>query len=266
MDQPHLVKPGAKVKLKDWPTDDTGPFKKKPDAAEATAKNVERLGQLQQALYAEGKRALLVVLQGMDTSGKDGTISHVFSAVNPQGCAVTSFKAPSQVELAHDYLWRVHAATPPRGMITIFNRSHYESVLVERVQKLVPKDVWSRRYEHINHFERLLSDEGTRVVKFFLHISKDEQRKRLQERLDEPDKNWKWDPGDLDQRKVWDDYHQAYEDLLERCSTDDAPWYIIPADHKWYRNWAIGEVIVETLSEMRPEYPRVKLPKKMKIE
>src|SRR3954468_5003610 len=156
MDQRHLVKPGAKVKLKDRPTDDTAPFKKKSDAAEATARNVELLSKLQQALYAEDKRALLVVLQGMDTSGKDGTISHVFSAVNPQGCAVKSFEAPSHLELAHDYLWRVHAATPARGMITIFNRSHYESVLIERVQKLVPKEVWSRPYDHLNHFERLL--------------------------------------------------------------------------------------------------------------
>jgi PPK2 family polyphosphate:nucleotide phosphotransferase len=263
--QQYVVKRGAKVRLSRVATDETGPFKDKADAADATAANLERLGELQQRLYGEAKRALLIVLQGMDTSGKDGTIRHVFGGVNPQGCSVASFKAPTPIELAHDYLWRVHAATPARGMITIFNRSHYESVLVERVLKLVPKKVWSRRYDHINQFERLLSDEGTTILKFFLHISKKEQKKRLQDRLDDPSKHWKFDVRDLDMRKRWDQYAAAYEDALSRCSTDYAPWYMIPADHKWYRNWAISDVIVRTLEKMKPRYPEVKLPKDLKI-
>jgi PPK2 family polyphosphate:nucleotide phosphotransferase len=264
--QQYLVKRGEKIRLSRVPTDDTQPFKNKADAADATAANLERLGELQQRLYGEAKRSLLIVLQGMDTSGKDGTIRHVFGGVNPQGCSVASFKAPTPIELAHDYLWRVHAQVPARGMITIFNRSHYESVLVERVQDLVPKKVWSRRYDQINQFERLLADEGTTILKFFLHISKKEQKQRLEDRLDDPSKHWKFDLHDLDVRKQWDQYTAAYEDALSRCSTDYAPWYAIPADHKWYRNWAISDVIVRTLEKMKPEYPTVKLPKKLRID
>jgi PPK2 family polyphosphate:nucleotide phosphotransferase len=264
--QQYLVKPRAKVRLSRVASDETAPFKDKADAADATAANLERLGELQQRLYGEAKRALLIILQGMDTSGKDGTIRHVFSGVNPQGCSVASFKAPTPIELAHDYLWRIHQATPPRGMITIFNRSHYESVLVERVQDIVPKKIWSRRYDQINQFERLLSDEGTTILKFFLHISKREQKRRLQDRLDDPSKHWKWDSHDLDVRKQWDQYAAAYEDALSRCSTDYAPWYMIPADHKWYRNWAISDVIVRTLEKIKPQFPKAKLPKDLKIE
>jgi PPK2 family polyphosphate:nucleotide phosphotransferase len=192
----------------------------------------------------------------MDAGGKDGAVDHVFSGVNPQGCNVTSFKAPSSNELAHDYLWRIHAATPRRGMIGIFNRSHYESVLVERVQELVPREVWSRRYDHINHFEKLLSDEGVTILKFFLHISKEEQRKRMQARLADPTKNWKFDPNDLVVRKQWDAYMQAYQDAIEQCSTKRAPWYIIPSDHKWFRNWVISDTIVRTMEKLDLNYPK----------
>jgi PPK2 family polyphosphate:nucleotide phosphotransferase len=252
---PHTVRPGHKVRLGKIPADDTGKFKDKDHARDASEKNLARLTALQQVLYAEGKRSVLVVLQAMDTGGKDGTIRHVFTGVNPAGCSVVSFKVPSADELAHDYLWRIHRATPARGMITIFNRSHYESVLIERVHKLVPEQTWKRRYDHINAFEKLLSDEGTTILKFFLHISKGEQMKRLRARLDDPQKNWKFNEGDLAERKLWGNYQAAYEDALTKCSTDHAPWHIIPADHKWYRNWAIGDTIVRTLERMKLKYP-----------
>jgi len=255
-DSPYLVTPGSKVKLSDHPTDDTGKFKDKDEAAPATRKNVERLGELQELLYAEAKRALLVVFQAMDTGGKDGAIEHVFSAVDPQGCQVTAFKAPTPLELSHDFLWRVHAAVPPMRMIGIFNRSHYESVLIERVKNLVPEKVWSKRYDHINEFERLLSEEGTVVVKFFLHISKDEQKRRLEARLENPDKQWKFDPGDLVERGHWDDYMEAYQDALRKCSTKNAPWYIVPADRKWFRNWVVSDVLVRTLEELDMKLPK----------
>ena len=198
---------------------------------------------------------MLIVVQAMDTGGKDGAIEHVFSGVNPQGCDVTSFKQPTHVEAAHDFLWRVHAAAPRQGMIGIFNRSHYEDVLVVRVHDLVPKHVWSKRYEHINRFEQLLTDSGTTVIKFFLHISKGEQKDRLQSRLDDPKKHWKFDPGDLKERAHWDDYQSAYEDVLRKCSTAAAPWYIVPSDHKWFRNWVISDTIVRTLRKLNPQYP-----------
>jgi PPK2 family polyphosphate:nucleotide phosphotransferase len=251
----HTVRPGHKVRLNKIATDDTGKSKDKDDAHDAAEKNLGKLSELQQVLYAEGKRSVLVVLQAMDTGGKDGTIRHVFTGVNPAGCSVVSFKAPSAEELAHDYLWRIHRATPARGMITIFNRSHYESVLIERVHKLVPDEVWKRRYDHINAFEKLLTDEGTTILKFFLHISKEEQLKRLRARLEDPEKNWKFNEGDLAERKLWDKYQAAYEDALTKCSTDYAPWHVIPADHKWYRNWAIGDTIVRTMERMKLKYP-----------
>jgi len=256
IDSPYLVEPGKKSKLAKRKTDDTGPFRNKQDAVEVTQKNLDRLFQLQEILYAENKRSLLIVLQGMDTSGKDGTIDHVFSGVNPQGCAVVSFKAPSAAELAHDYLWRIHIHAPSRGMLTIFNRSHYESVLVERVHEIVPESVWSRRYGHINDFERLLADEGTVILKFFLHISREEQKRRLEARLNDPDKNWKFDPQDLEERKLWDEYWEAYEDALEKCSTEYGPWYVVPADKKWFRNWVVSDTIVRTLEKMKLKIPR----------
>jgi PPK2 family polyphosphate:nucleotide phosphotransferase len=251
----YLVRPGKKFSLKDQPTDDTGPFDDKDEAAKAIEKNLARLHELQEVLYAEAKHAVLVVVQAIDAGGKDGAIEHVFSGVNPQGCAVTSFKKPTPLELAHDFLWRIHAAVPPRGMIGIFNRSHYESVLVERVKKFVPKDVWSKRYDHINEFERVLADEGVTILKFFLHISKDEQKCRLEKRLADPAKNWKFNPADLEERKLWDDYQDAYDDMLERCSTDYAPWYVVPADRKWFRNWVLSETIVHTMEALDMKFP-----------
>jgi PPK2 family polyphosphate:nucleotide phosphotransferase len=252
----YLVRPGKKFALKGFPTDETGPFDSKDDAAKAVEKNLSRLHDLQEVLYAEGKHALLVVFQAIDAGGKDGAIEHVFSGVNPQGCSVTSFKRPTELELAHDFLWRIHNAVPPRGMIGIFNRSHYESVLVERVKKLVPKDVWSKRYDHINEFERMLADSGVTIIKFFLHISKDEQKERLQKRLDDPAKNWKFNPADLDERKLWDEYQAAFDDMLERCSTDYAPWYCVPADRKWFRNWVLSETIVHTMGALDMKFPK----------
>ena len=252
---PHRVPTTGKFKLAKINTAYTGRFKDKQTAATATRKLSDKLGDLQDRFYAEAKRALLVVLQAMDTGGKDGTIKSVFDSVDPQGCQVTSFKSPSTLELAHDYLWRIHAAAPAKGMIGIFNRSHYESLLVERVRQLVPRAVWRRRYAHVNEFERILTDEGTVILKFFLHISKDEQKRRLESRLSDSHKNWKFDPADLAERKRWDDYQHAYEDALRKTSTDHAPWYVIPADKKWYRNWAVSDVIVRTLEKLNPKYP-----------
>jgi PPK2 family polyphosphate:nucleotide phosphotransferase len=215
-----------------------------------------RLDDLQGALYAESKRSLLVVLQARDAGGKDGTIRRVFSSMNPQGCAVSAFKAPSPVELAHDFLWRVHAAVPARGMIGIFNRSHYEDVLAVRVHKLVPKKVWKERYDQINDFERMLTENGVTILKFFLHISKEEQRVRLSERLTDPSKNWKFQAGDLDERELWDEYTRAYLDVFRKCSTKDAPWFLVPADRKHARDYLVLEKIVSTLEEMDPKYPK----------
>jgi PPK2 family polyphosphate:nucleotide phosphotransferase len=255
IDSPYLVTPGKGFRLKDVPTGDQGRFKDKEAAAAPTAKNLEALDELQERLYAEAKRALLVIFQAMDCGGKDGAIEHVFSGVNPQGCIVASFKAPSSRELSQDFLWRIHAAVPPRGMIGIFNRSHYESVLVERVRELVPKKVWEKRYDHINHFEQMLVDEGMTILKFFLHISKDEQKRRLQARLDDPTKHWKFNVADLKERQYWEDYQSAYQDALSRCSTRYAPWYVVPANRKWYRNWVISDTIVRAMKKMNPQYP-----------
>jgi PPK2 family polyphosphate:nucleotide phosphotransferase len=215
----------------------------------------DRLRDLQAVLWAEGKHALLIILQAMDAGGKDGTIKHVMRGVNPQGCQVTGFKVPTQEELDHDFLWRVHKAVPRRGYIGIFNRSHYEDVLVVRVDELVPEAVWRQRYEQINHFEKLLADTGTTILKFYLHISKQEQRERFEARLDDPHKNWKFSMGDLEKRAQWDDYMEAYNEALSRCSTPWAPWYVVPADHKWYRNAVISRILVETLEGLDMRYP-----------
>jgi PPK2 family polyphosphate:nucleotide phosphotransferase len=251
----YLVKPGKKVKLSKLDTSDKGKFKDKAEAQDASEKNLHKLKDLQDVLYAEARHALLVVFQAMDAGGKDGAIEHVFSGINPQGCQVTSFKAPTPLELAHDYLWRIHCAAPPKGMIGIFNRSHYESVLVERVKDLVPKHVWEKRYDHINEFERILADEGTVILKFFLHISAEEQKERLEARLHDSHKNWKFNVKDLEERRHWDSYIEAYEDALEKCSTEHAPWYIVPSDHKWFRNWVISDTIMRTLAELDMKYP-----------
>ena len=225
------------------------------EAEEQLDDNVKKLQDLQNLLYAEGKQAVLIVLQAMDAGGKDGTIRHVMGKLNPQGVKVASFKVPTSKELAHDFLWRIHQQTPGRGEITVFNRSHYEDVLVVRVHDLVPPAVWGARYDHINAFESLLSDNGVTIRKFFLHISKDEQRERFEKRLENPQKNWKFSRGDLRERKLWDDYMAAYEDTLSRCSTDHAPWYVIPADKKWYRNLIISQILVETLESLDMRYP-----------
>ena len=254
-DSPYLVEPGKKFKLSDRKTSETGPFQDKEEAEPVIRKNLENLHEMQDVLYAEGRHALLIVFQAMDAGGKDGAIDYVFSGVNPQGCSVTSFKKPTGEELAHDFLWRIHAAAPRKGMIGIFNRSHYESLLVERVRGIVPKSVWSARYEHVRNFERLLSDEGTTILKFFLHISKDEQKERLQKRLADPHKNWKFDPSDLEERQHWDDYQEAYEDALRETSTKYAPWYVVPADRKWFRNWVLSETIVHTMEELDMKFP-----------
>lgn len=250
------VEPGTPVDLRAWPTHDTSdvPGGKK-DALEQLERHTARLDELQQVLFAEDRHRVLIVLQGMDTSGKDGTVRHVFRGVNPVGVDVANFKQPTEIELQHDYLWRVHAQVPRRGEIVIFNRSHYEDVLVVRVHGLVPDEVWRRRYGHINDFERMLADEGTTILKFFLHISKDEQKARLQARLDDPAKHWKFEHGDVEERARWDDYVDAYEDALSRTSTDHAPWYVIPADKKWYRNLAVSTIIVEHLEALDLRYP-----------
>jgi PPK2 family polyphosphate:nucleotide phosphotransferase len=252
----YRVPEGSIVKLKEWASDDTATFD--GDKSDANAELVqlnERLADLQGLLYAEAEQKVLVVLQGMDTSGKDGTIKHVFRTVNPLGVRVVNFVKPNERELAHDYLWRVHQHTPSNGHITIFNRSHYEDVLVVRVRNLVDEAVWSRRYRHIVEFERMLAEEGAVIRKFFLHISKDEQRERLQERLDNPKKQWKFEHGDIDERKRWDDYQDAYEVALSRTSTEQAPWYIVPSDRKWYRNLVINQVLVDTLEALDMRYP-----------
>jgi PPK2 family polyphosphate:nucleotide phosphotransferase len=255
MDYVWKLDSGKKVSLKDFDPSYSGKLKK-DDAPSELDKLYGELGELQELLYAAGHNAVLVVLQGMDTSGKDGTISHVMSSVNPQGCRVTSFKAPTSEELAHDFLWRVHANTPGKGMLGIFNRSHYEDVLIVRVHNLLPEADWKANYDHINNFEKLLTGTGTIIVKFFLHISKDEQAERLQAREDDTAKRWKINAGDYKERNFWDEYQQAYEDLLEKCSTENAPWYIVPADRKWFRNLAIARTLVETLRPYRKDWEK----------
>src|SRR5213592_3871760 len=250
-----VVPPRKPVTLADWDPGDTHGFDKEP-AIDKIERSIARLDELQYLMYAEHRRALLVVLQGVDAAGKDGTIRHVMSGLNPQGCRVTAFKVPVGEELEHDFLWRVHRAVPASGDIAIFNRSHYEEVLVTRVRKLVPKDAWSQRYDQINAFERLLVENGTIVVKFFLHISKAEQKRRFEERLDDPTKQWKLSPGDFEDRKYWDDYLEAYEDALSRCSTEGAPWYVVPADRKWVRDFAVSRILVETLDACDMKFPK----------
>lgn len=227
----------------------------KKDAEKVFDKLNGRLEALQELLYADGRKKVLVVLQGMDTSGKDGTIRHIFDRTNPIGVKVASFKKPSSLELAHDYLWRAHSQVPASGEIVVFNRSHYEDVLVVRVDQLVPETRWQKRYQHIVDFERMLVDEGTTVLKFFLHISKDEQKERLEERLADPTKHWKFDKNDLAVRAKWDDYQRAYEDTLRLTSTPHAPWYVVPANKKWYRNLVISQVLIQTLESLGLEYP-----------
>ena len=251
------VKPGERIKLKERDPRDSSMFAGQEETKAATAALAKEIDALQDRLYAEGARALLVILQGTDTSGKDGTIRGVFNATGPLGVSVTAFGPPTKTELAHDYLWRIHAACPRRGTIGIFNRSHYEDVLIGKVRGLASEEAIEQRYEQINAFERLLHENGTRVLKFMLHISKDEQKERLEQRLADPEKHWKFNPGDLDDRQMWDEYQGAYETMLHRCSTPWAPWHVVPADRKWVRNGVIAVIVRQVLEDMNPQYPQV---------
>jgi len=251
----YRVAPSTQVKLSKWSTDQVKGKVDKERARVETQANADRLAELQYNLYAENKRSFLLVFQGMDTAGKDGTIRRVLGELNPQGCRVASFKKPTDQELAHDYLWRVHRETPAIGMVQVFNRSHYEDVLIVRVNNFVPKAVWSKRYAQINQFESLLASRGTIIMKFFLHISRKEQKERFLARLEDPAKRWKFNAGDLEVRKQWGDYMKAYEAVLSKCSKAAAPWYVIPSDRKWYRNFVISEIIRKKMESLNYELP-----------
>ncbi|MFZ2096352.1 MAG: polyphosphate kinase 2 family protein [Anaerolineales bacterium] len=249
------IKPGSKVnlgKIEAGFHDDLV----EDEAEDQLNKYSQQLTELQAEMYAENKHALLIVLQAMDAGGKDGTIHHVMGAMNPQGCSVAGFKVPTAEELAHDYLWRIHKMTPRKGHITVFNRSHYEDILVVRVHNLVPEEIWSKRYTEINAFERQLVNSGTTIVKFFLHIDKEEQLQRFRDRLDESDKQWKISDSDYTEREYWDNYQQAYEEALSKCSFNYAPWYVIPANHKWFRDLAVSQILVETMKGWKMKYPQ----------
>jgi PPK2 family polyphosphate:nucleotide phosphotransferase len=261
------VRPHEKVKLSKRSPDDSAGIGSKERCEQALAKNIQRLFELQTLLAASNEYAVLIVLQAMDAGGKDGTIRHVMTGLNPQACRVTSFKVPSDDEARHDFLWRIHNAAPRRGEIGIFNRSHYEDVLVARVHKLVPKSVWQARYDQINEFEKNLAENNTVILKFFLHISKDEQKRRLEQRIQDPLKNWKISEADFAERRRWDDYTEAYEDALSRCSTKHAPWYVIPANKKWFRNLAVSQIIEDRMNSLHMKYPPPKVDlSKVRIE
>ena len=251
----YRVSPGERIMLPAIDADESEGYKKKKDVRGELKEQRKRIRELQGRLYAENKQGLLIVLQAMDAGGKDGAIKHVFRGVNPQGCRVSSFKAPNPEESNHDFLWRYHKSAPAVGRLGIFNRSHYEDVLVVRVKNLVPEDVWRPRYELINNFEWILTQNNISVLKFFLHISKDEQKRRLERRLRRPDKRWKFSTADLKERDYWDDYQHAFEDAINETSTDYAPWYVIPANKKWYRNLVIARAIADTLEAMDPQFP-----------
>jgi PPK2 family polyphosphate:nucleotide phosphotransferase len=252
----YLATPGEKIDLAELPTDDADRAPGDKHATrEETRHLVERIGELQAKLWAEADRKVLVVLQGIDTAGKGGTVDHVFAAVHPAGLQVTSFKAPSSTELQRDYLWRVHGNVPAKGELGVFDRSHYEDVLAVRVLELVPEAQWRRRYHHLVEFERMLVDEGTTIIKLFLHLSKDEQKARLQSRLDNPHKHWKFKVEDLHARDEWDAYQTAFEDAIHATSTEHAPWYVIPADRKWFRDWAVASIVAAVLESMDPAWP-----------
>ena len=249
-----VTRPGRKIRLSKIDPDSTAGVTKE-EALERVAELGETLNVLQETFYAEHRRGILIIFQAIDTGGKDGSIKNLCRGFNPAGVRIASFKTPTQIELDHDFLWRVHKATPAKGMIGIWNRSHYEDVLIARVHHLVKKKVWKARYEQINAFEKILTDNGTTILKFMLHISKDEQMRRLQARIENPKKQWKFSPADLRERSLWDDYQDAYQDAIRKCNTKWAPWYIVPADHKWYRNWMVARTIVEKLESMNPKYP-----------
>jgi len=253
-DKEFRIKPGHKLQLKDYDPSECGKHGKK-SAHKRIAKLQERMDELQFRLYAEQRRSVLICLQALDAGGKDGVVRHVIGSMNPQGCHVVGFKQPSAEELAHDFIWRIESAVPRRGAVTIFNRSHYEDVLIVRVHDLVPKKVWSKRYDQINDFERRLDDNGTKILKFFLHISKEEQLERFKDRLDDPTRHWKISDADYSERKYWPDYEEAYQDAISKCNTKQAPWFVIPSDHKWFRNLAISEIIVETMESLDFKLP-----------
>lgn len=254
--QPLIPPFDKKVHLTDYDPAYTGDYKNENEATATIEADLKRLDDLQGLLYASSQRSLLVVCQGIDTGGKDGTIRHVFSGVNPQGIQVASFKEPTKDELAHDFLWRIHPHTPAKGLVSIFNRSYYEDVLVVRVHNLVPKEVWKARYDQINQFEAMLTANGTAILKFFLYISKDEQKRRLESRLRDPKKQWKFSLSDISERKLWDDYIEAYEHMLTKCNTEIAPWYVVPGNHKWYRNLIVAQTVADTLEAMKLKYPK----------
>jgi PPK2 family polyphosphate:nucleotide phosphotransferase len=253
----HKIEPGTNVSLKKISTRSKGPFRDKDEAVAFTADANEAIRELQYRLFVERKQSLLIVLQAPDAAGKDGLIRKVLGKMNPQGCRTYPFKVPTELERSHDFLWRVHPCVPAHGMISVFNRSHYEDVLVVRVEKLAPKEVWSKRYDHINHFEALHNDSSTRILKFYLHISPEEQLERFGKRLDNPAKHWKLNLGDYDSRDKWDGFRQAYEDAIEKCTTERAPWFVIPADHKWYRDASVAAIVRQTLEEMNPQLPKI---------
>jgi len=249
------IAPGRRVRLKDFDAGFSDKHEKKQSALQKVEELQQRMDSLQFRLYAEQKRSLLICLQAPDAGGKDGVVRHVIGSMNPQGCRVVGFKEPSPVELAHDSLWRIEQQVPKHGEVVIFNRSQYEDVLIVRVHDLVPKKVWSKHYEQINDFERRLHDNGTHILKFFLHISKEEQLERFKQRLDDPARHWKISEADYKEREYWASYEEAYEELLSKCSTDHAPWFVIPSNHKWFRNLAISQIIVETMEKLRIELP-----------
>ena len=252
----YLVSGKNKIHLKDFDPNDSSEFNGKKKAGEEALIEINKeIETLQEQMFAEGKRRLIVLVQAMDTAGKDGIIRHVFEGVNPSGVRVAAFKAPTAVELSHDYLWRVHAQTPGKGEIVIFNRSHYEDVLVVRVRNLAPKEVWSKRYDHIKNFEKMLTDEGTTILKLFLNIDLQEKAQRFLARVEDPTKTWKFNPGDLEERKLWPQYMEAYEDVLNKTSTDYAPWYVIPSNKKWYRNLLVANILRDTLKGFKMSYP-----------
>lgn len=262
----YRIEDGSDFRLSRIDPDDTGDFESKEDAEDATEKEIKKLRELHERFYVDNRYALLIVLQAMDTAGKDGTIKSIFSGINPVGCTVTSFKKPTAEEMEHDFLWRIYKALPPKGNYGIYNRSHYEDVLVVRVHDLVPKAVWTKRYDHINEFEQLQHESNTIIVKFFLHISKDEQKERLLARLEDPKKHWKFDPADLKERQRWDDYQEAYQDAIRKCSAPWAPWYVVPANKKWFRNYVVANALVKTLSKLSLKLPVPEFdPKKMKV-
>ncbi len=254
----YQVKPGSKVKMADWSTRDKKLYDMpKEDSWDLLHGLRRELQALQKMLYAQGKHKVLIVIQAMDTGGKDGCIRHVFSNVDPQGITVTPFKAPSSEERAHDYLWRIHEHTPANGHIAVFNRSHYEDIIAVRVKKLAPEEVWKKRYEHIVNFEKMLTDEGTLILKFYLNISNEEQRERLQARLDDPAKHWKFNPDDLKDRARWGEFMDVYEEVISKTSSEHAPWFMIPADRKWYRNLVVAEIVRDALKRLDMEYPEI---------